>query len=169
MEEPYRPFTLSKSAQKRVENHEKIVQQRIKKVVAKRYANKLIDNATPPEIILIKALLEKQIHFFFQRRMVRHDRFYIVDFLLLCKRKKVIIELDGSQHYTEEGMANDKVREEWLKVNFNFEVKRFRNQTVYNKLSTVMEWIEKQEPKKHSQTGSTGMKAVHRKLIDRIF
>lgn len=169
MEEPYRPFTLKKSAQKRVENSEKIIQQRIKKVVSKRFAKKLTENATPPELILIKALLERDIYFYFQRRMVKNDRFYIVDFLIPCKHMKVIIELDGGQHYTKEGLSNDKIRTDWIKANFNLEIKRFRNHAVYNKLPTVLDWIEKQNPIKYSEVKLKGMLAIHIKMIRTVF
>lgn len=33
---------------------------------------------------------------------------FIVDFY--CHSAKLVIELDGSQHYTEEGLANDEER-----------------------------------------------------------
>jgi len=38
---------------------------------------------------------------------------YIVDFY--CAEKKIVIELDGSQHYEEGGLAKDKVRDEFLR------------------------------------------------------
>ena len=37
---------------------------------------------------------------------------YIVDFY--CAQAKLVIELDGSQHYTEEGEQSDAVRDEYL-------------------------------------------------------
>ena len=37
---------------------------------------------------------------------------YIVDFY--CSRAKLIIEIDGSQHYDEKGLENDKIRTEKL-------------------------------------------------------
>ena len=38
---------------------------------------------------------------------------YIVDFY--CASKKLVIELDGSQHYEEQGMQSDALRDEYLK------------------------------------------------------
>ena len=38
---------------------------------------------------------------------------YIVDFY--CPLLKIVIEVDGGQHYSEEGIAYDRQREEFLK------------------------------------------------------
>lgn len=147
-EEPYRPFTLSKSRQNRVDNAEKIKKKYDNKIVAKRLAKKLTRDATPAEKILIKALKEAKIQFFFQRRLAKHDRFCIADFMIKCERKKFIIELDGSHHYTPEGLAKDAERTQWIWDSYKISVKRFANSTVYNNLPKVMEWIEKQNPKR---------------------
>ena len=37
---------------------------------------------------------------------------YILDFY--CARKKLVIELDGSQHYKTNGTSSDKARDEYL-------------------------------------------------------
>jgi very-short-patch-repair endonuclease len=37
---------------------------------------------------------------------------YIVDFY--CASKKIVIELDGSQHFENEGQEKDKLRDEYL-------------------------------------------------------
>jgi very-short-patch-repair endonuclease len=37
---------------------------------------------------------------------------YIVDFY--CAEAKIVIELDGSQHYSDEGKSNDKERDSYL-------------------------------------------------------
>ena len=46
------------------------------------------------------------------RRQVPIGR-YIVDFL--CQEKKLIIELDGSQHYTPDGLKRDQARDKFLR------------------------------------------------------
>jgi very-short-patch-repair endonuclease len=38
---------------------------------------------------------------------------YIVDFY--CASKKIVIELDGSQHFENEGQEKDKLRDEYFK------------------------------------------------------
>ena len=37
---------------------------------------------------------------------------YIVDFY--CADAKLVIELDGGQHFEQEGLLNDKIRDEYL-------------------------------------------------------
>ena len=54
------------------------------------------------------------------RRQVPVGR-YIVDFL--CQEKKLIFELDGSQHYEVEGRNLDKIRDEYLRT-FGYTVLR---------------------------------------------
>ena len=57
------------------------------------------------------------------RRQVPFDR-YIVDFL--CEEKKLIIELDGSQHFEPEGRKRDQERDAYLRAR-GYEVLRFDN------------------------------------------
>ena len=52
---------------------------------------------------------------------------YIVDFY--CASKKLVIELDGSQHYKEANRKDDAERDEYLKSLGN-EVVRYSNQDV---------------------------------------
>ena len=63
---------------------------------------------------------------------------YIVDFY--CTNKKLIIELDGSQHYTTEGIEYDKIRTEILNV-YDLEVIRFSNLEINKKFKEVCEYI----------------------------
>lgn len=51
------------------------------------------------------------------------DRF-IADFY--CHKARLVIELDGSQHYTDEGLAYDEERTNVLNT-YNLEVLRFSN------------------------------------------
>ena len=52
---------------------------------------------------------------------------YIADFY--CPYLKLIIELDGSQHFTEEGLEYDKIREDFMK-NLGIKTLRFNNDDV---------------------------------------
>ncbi len=52
---------------------------------------------------------------------------YIVDFY--CHEAKLIIELDGSQHYTEEGMEYDTIRTDILEL-YGLTVLRFSNRDI---------------------------------------
>jgi len=58
----------------------------------------------------------------FQRQKTIGD--YIVDFY--CHSAKLIIELDGSQHYTTEGLEHDRIRTEFLS-SLELHVLRFSN------------------------------------------
>ncbi|HEY6952598.1 MAG TPA: DUF559 domain-containing protein [Bacteroidota bacterium] len=57
------------------------------------------------------------------RHQVPFDR-YIVDFL--CEEKRLIIELDGSQHFDSEGRKRDNERDAYLRAR-GYEVLRFDN------------------------------------------
>ena len=63
---------------------------------------------------------------------------YIVDFY--CPKKKLIIELDGSQHYTTEGIEYDKIRTELLN-SYNLKVIRFSNLEINRQFKEVCELI----------------------------
>lgn len=43
-----------------------------------------------------------------------------------CADAKLVIELDGSRHYTEEGLEKDRERDEYL-ANIGFEAMRISN------------------------------------------
>ena len=65
---------------------------------------------------------------------------YIVDFY--CKRAKLIIELDGSQHYELETAAYDRERTDYLE-SLGYCVLRFTNTDVKRNLSGVCEVIDR--------------------------
>ena len=64
---------------------------------------------------------------------------FIVDFY--CHQAKLIIELDGSQHYTEEGLKYDEERTNILS-RYNLEVIRFSNYEVDNSFEAVCKIID---------------------------
>jgi very-short-patch-repair endonuclease len=65
---------------------------------------------------------------------------YIVDFY--CKRAKLIIELDGSQHYDPEHAAHDQERTAYLN-SLGYTVLRFANTDVKTNLSGVCAAIDR--------------------------
>lgn len=67
------------------------------------------------------------------------DRF-IVDFY--CSVAKVVVEIDGSQHYTDEGIEYDRARTEILKQ-YNIEVLRFTNKDIDDRFSEVCKTIDR--------------------------
>ena len=66
---------------------------------------------------------------------------YIADFY--CDRAKLVIELDGSQHYEPENKASDQDRDEWMRAQ-GIKVLRFSNSDVRRNFSGVCEEIMKQ-------------------------
>ena len=63
---------------------------------------------------------------------------YIVDFY--CPSVKLVIELDGSQHYREKGIDPDAERDEYLR-SLGLVVKRYSNTDINNKFNSVCEDI----------------------------
>lgn len=65
---------------------------------------------------------------------------YIVDFY--CASQKLIIELDGEIHDTEEQYKKDVIRDENL-ASMNFKVLRFRNEEIMTEMNSVKQKIIK--------------------------
>lgn len=63
---------------------------------------------------------------------------YIVDFY--CSAANLIIEIDGGQHYSDEGLRRDAVRDEYLEY-FGFEVLRFSDRDVFENLEAVLDIV----------------------------
>jgi very-short-patch-repair endonuclease len=63
---------------------------------------------------------------------------YIADFV--CFETKLIIELDGDQHGSDQGIAYDNARTRFLKKE-GFRVLRFPNQEIHRYLDTVRDAI----------------------------
>lgn len=59
---------------------------------------------------------------------------YIVDFY--CASAKLVIELDGSQHFEDTGAAADRVRDEYLQ-GLGLRVKRYSNADVNQRFESV--------------------------------
>ena len=64
---------------------------------------------------------------------------YIADFY--CHEARLIIELDGSQHYEEKGLLKDKIRTEKIESR-NLTVIRIPNNEVNNNFTGVCEYID---------------------------
>jgi very-short-patch-repair endonuclease len=65
---------------------------------------------------------------------------YIVDFY--CPEARLIIELDGEYHFTEEGIEYDKQRTAYL-TSLGFRVIRFENKLVFENPEYVLAEIKK--------------------------
>lgn len=64
---------------------------------------------------------------------------YIADFY--CAKSKVVIELDGSQHFEEKGQAKDTLRTEFLS-HYDLRVIRIPNFEVNNNFEGVCRYID---------------------------
>lgn len=64
---------------------------------------------------------------------------YIVDFY--CSRARLVIELDGSQHYEEKGLLKDKIRTGKIE-NRNLTVLRIPNNEINQNFEGVCEYID---------------------------
>ncbi len=64
---------------------------------------------------------------------------YIVDFY--CHGARLVIELDGSQHYEEKGLLKDKIRTERIEAR-NLTVLHIPNNEVSKNFSGVCEYID---------------------------
>lgn len=59
---------------------------------------------------------------------------YIVDFY--CASVRLVIEIDGSQHYEEKGMEADRERDEYLR-GLGLAVKRYSNADINQRFESV--------------------------------
>ena len=64
---------------------------------------------------------------------------YIVDFY--CADAKLVIELDGSQHFQDEGILNDAERTKFLE-NYGLKVIRISNLDISKNFEGVCEYID---------------------------
>ena len=64
---------------------------------------------------------------------------YIVDFY--CHEARLIVELDGSQHYEEDGLLKDKIRTDKIEAR-NLTVIRIPNNAVNTNFRGVCEYID---------------------------
>ena len=100
-------------------------------------AQTLRKNATPQEKQLWYQFLSRY-PIRFQRQKAIGD--FIVDFY--CHRAKLVIEIDGSQHYTESGEDRDAVRTEILE-RLSLRVIRFTTRQIDTEFGGVCECIDR--------------------------
>ncbi|MCI0705948.1 MAG: DUF559 domain-containing protein [Ignavibacteriae bacterium] len=74
------------------------------------------------------------VHF---RRQVPYGN-YILDFFSI--EAKLVVELDGSQHYSPEGIAKDKQRDGYL-IRNGFKILRYQSGEVFSNIDGVIEDI----------------------------
>ena len=108
----------------------------------KDFSRELRTHMTDAEKILWQKLRRKQLKGYqFYRQKIVGD--YIVDFY--CPGARLVIEVDGGQHYGPEEMAKDGVRDERLR-NLGFDVLRFSDRDVLVERESVLEKIYRSLP-----------------------
>ena len=103
----------------------------------KEFAKKLRKTMTFSEVKVWNELKNGQLmgYDFDRQRPIGN---YIVDFY--CHKLKLVIEIDGSVHDSEEAKLNDEKRQNDLE-NMNLTVIRFTNNQVKNEIELVIEKI----------------------------
>ena len=99
-------------------------------------ARNLRRNMTPQEKRLWYGWL-RNLPFRFQRQKPIGD--YIVDFY--CHKAKLVVEIDGWRHFTNEGLEQDATRTEFLET-LGLRVLRFKGHEVDNCIEGVAAEIE---------------------------
>ena len=103
----------------------------------KPFARQLRNNMTIAEQLMWSKIRRKQImdlQFYRQKNIGP----YIVDFY--CPQVKLIVEIDGGQHYEEKGQHQDRQRDQYLEK-LGFTVLRFSNIDVLKNIDGALEVI----------------------------
>ena len=103
----------------------------------KGYSRSLRENMTEAEKLLWEKIREKQLkgYQFYRQKTIGN---YIVDFY--CPKAKLVIEIDGGQHYSSEGKEKDRTRDEYMK-DIDLKVLRFSDKEIFNNTEGVLERI----------------------------
>ena len=103
----------------------------------KQLSRDLRNNMTDAELLLWSKLRRKQIlglQFYRQKPILN----YIVDFY--CPAINLVIECDGGQHYTDEGLEADRIRDEAL-TQQGLVILRFDNGKILLEVDSVISKI----------------------------
>lgn len=118
-------------------SHKKLIKMKPYNKNLKQTSRDLRNNMTEAEKLLWSKLRNKQIlgvQFYRQKPILN----FIVDFY--CPSANLVIECDGSQHYTNEGLEADRVRNEAL-AQLGLKVLRFDNGQVMGEIDAVVQVI----------------------------
>ena len=99
------------------------------------FAKELRENMTKEERHLWYDFLKNYPVRFLRQKVIDN---YIVDFY--CHSARLIIELDGSQHYKEKGLLKDRIRTERIEKR-NLTVMRIPNNEVNRNFEGVCQYI----------------------------
>ena len=103
----------------------------------KSFSQQLRKNATKEENLLWYRFLR---HYDVQFRRQCPFGQYIVDFY--CAKARLVVELDGSQHYEPQSMENDRTRSAYLE-SLGLQVLRFSNADITQRFDSVCQVIDR--------------------------
>lgn len=103
---------------------------------AKQHSRHLRKTMTREEGILWRCYLRKYPVRFYRQYAIGE---YIADFY--CRQAKLVIELDGLQHFMEAGQEHDPKRTGFMEK-FGIQVLRFTNKEILSNLYGVCEYID---------------------------
>jgi very-short-patch-repair endonuclease len=103
----------------------------------KEYSKRLKKEMTDAERALWSKIRGKQLkEYQFYRQKPIGD--FIVDFY--CQKTNLVLELDGGQHYTEDGVTRDRRRDDFMR-SMGLRVLRFSDREVFENIEGVIEKI----------------------------
>jgi very-short-patch-repair endonuclease len=105
-------------------------------------SRKLRKNVTPHEKKLWLNFLSKYPVRFLRQKVIGN---YIADFY--CSKVKLVIEIDGSQHFSKDGLTYDNFRTEKLEE-YDLSVIRFTNKDINENFAGVCEFIDNEIKKR---------------------
>lgn len=103
----------------------------------KHLRKELRKDDSPYEQVIWDSIRSKKLGVKFRRQVSIGG--FIVDFC--CLSLRLIIEIDGAEHFTPVGIKNDANRDEIL-TKGGYTILRFENQEVYARLESVLEEIK---------------------------
>lgn len=103
----------------------------------KQLSRNLRKGMTAAEKVVWSNIRRKQLkgHQFYRQKIIGD---YIVDFY--CPKAKLIIEIDGGQHYDSEGKEKDRIRDKEM-GRIGITILRFSNRDVLTDLEAVLRKI----------------------------
>ena len=100
-------------------------------------ARRLRKEMTPQERKLWYCYIKKSPYHWYKQRIIDY---YIADFY--CPKARLVIEVDGSQHYTDEGIEYDKIRTEIINSH-NIKTIRVTNKQIDEDFDNTCLYIDK--------------------------
>ena len=103
----------------------------------KEYSRRLRKEITDTERTLWSKIRVKQLkgYQFYRQKPIGN---FIVDFY--CPKANLVLELDGGQHYTEDGMIKDRLRDDFMR-SIGLRVLKFSDREVFENIEGVIEKI----------------------------